>query len=313
VSRLLASAVAIALACCACAPAVDPEALLNDLSSTDVEARLEAGQKVDKIIASGDYEVFLRGLKSASLLNRAQSIVLLARVDRPEARKALRQLLAVDARMMLPFNPIRMRPASDSSDSRILVANLIQRQGGDPEAIKVLLQGAGETESVEVMTGTCFAIGALRDPAGIGFLDRATQHADVAVVRAAVQALGQFKEPEAEASLERLVSHPNLQVRTDLLTALGGRDDAASTDLVKRMGQSDPAPDLRVAAFQYLANAKSDDIVPYFIERLKDAPPEARPVLTNILAQRTKQSLGPRPEAWEQWWARHGTGARPAR
>jgi hypothetical protein len=312
-NRLLVGAVAIAALCCACAPAVDPEALLNDLSSTDVEARLEAGQKVDKMIAAGDYEVFLRGLKSASLLNRAQSIVLLARVDRPDARKALRQLLAVDARMMLPFNPIRMRPATETSDSRILVANLIQRQGGDPEAIKVLITGAVETQSAEVLTGTCFAIGALRDPAGIGFLDRATQNADVGVVRAAVQALGQFKEPEAEASLGRLLTHPILQVRTDLLTALGGRDDAASTDLVKRMGQSDPAPDLRVAAFQYLANAKGDDIVRYFIDRLKDAPPEARPVLFGILEQRTRQQLGSRPEAWEQWWARQSTGARPAR
>src|SRR5437867_7453252 len=116
---------ALTLLAAACAPAHDVRALFKDLQSPDIEAREDAAAELEALVRKGDYRVFLQGVESSEGLYKAQSIMYLSRVEGPEARRALRELLRVERRGMIPFNPIRMRPASEETDSRLLVGNLI--------------------------------------------------------------------------------------------------------------------------------------------------------------------------------------------
>jgi HEAT repeat protein len=287
----------------ACAPANDPDRLLADLTSDDVEARQEAADKITGIVASNDYKVFVRGLASADPLRRAQSIVYLGEMTSPEARRALTGLLAVERRMLLPFNPVRMRPQSELADSRILVATLIQRTVPDPEAVGVLTRGDVSAQTPETIAGTCLAAGALRDPAAVPFLAKAARHPSPEVVRAAVQALGMFDTQEAEEALLGASTHPSPEVRADVVSALATRLDDSTRSIMMTMGREDASSEIRATALQSLSRFKGDDIVPYFIDRLGDAPEELRPVLQEILSRLTGQALGPKPQPWARWWA----------
>jgi len=289
----------------ACAPAQNADKLLADLTNPDLEVRQEAADALETIIQKNEHDVFVRALSSPNMLTRAQSIVYLSRMTSPPAREALRGLLATDRRMMLPFNPVRLRPQSEMTDSRILVATLIQRTGPDPRAITLLLDGADSEQTSDMLAGTCFAVGALRDPAGIPFLARAARHPDPAVVRAAVQALGQFSTDEALAALKIASTHPVTEVRSDVLSALSSRDDGAARAILMDVGRDDPQPELRASAWQILSRFKGDDIVPYFIDRLGDAPDVARPTLVEILQRLTGQNLGPKRDAWARYWSNH--------
>jgi HEAT repeat protein len=306
---LLALGAAAALLLGRCAPADDIEKLFADVASSDLEVRQEAADRIDALVQQGRYEVFARGLKSANLNVRAQAMVQLARMPAPGARQTLRDLLARDHRMMLPYNPIRLKPMRELNDSRILAANLIRRGGGDPDAVGVLLQGAEENATPEETVGTCLALGALHDPKGIAFLDKAAKHPDIDVVRAATQALGQFEDPEALAVLKRLATHQAPEVRADVVSALSSRDSPEVEEILKKVGTEDPSTDLRAAALQGLGRFKDPGMVPWLIARLKDAPPEARPAVAQALNQVTGQSLGPSPESWQRWYARSGAPA----
>jgi HEAT repeat protein len=288
-----------------CAPAEDADALFAALGSADMEVRQEAADKIESLVESGGFPVFVRGLDSKIPINRANSLVQLARMSQPGAREALRAQLAIGRRVMLPFNPIRVRPTRELSDSRILVANLIHRGGDDPAALGVLLDGVGEDLPADVLEGTCFAIGALGDPAGIPYLEKAARHRELAVARAAAQALGQFQGPEAVAALGRLSQHPAAVVRSDVVTSLAGRDDEATRVLLRTIGESDPDPDLRASAYSALSRINDPALVPYLIDRLKDAPGSARDSAAETLARLTGQSLGTKPESWQRWWAKN--------
>jgi HEAT repeat protein len=302
-----ALAVLLLLPGAGCAPAEDPEKLFADLQSTDGEVRQEASEKLDAIVDKGDPSPFVRGLSSPSLPIRAQSIVQLARMTSPEARVVLRGLLARDRRMMLPYNPIRLRPMNEKNDSRILVANLIHRGGGDPEAIDVLLRGAEENATTDLLKDTCLAIGALADPKGVPFLEKAALHPDATVARAAAQALAQFPGPEALASLKRLLEqHRDEQVRGEVLSGLTARDEPGVEDLLKRSAEGDASADLRTTAVMALQKYPDPALVPWLIGLLKTAPQETRPAIVQLLTQRTGQSLGGSPEAWQRWYARSG-------
>jgi len=301
--------VALALWSAACAPAENADTLLVDLASPDLEVRQEAADKIETIVQRNEHQVFVRALSSPNLLARAQSIVYLSRMTSPPARQTLRGLLAIDRRMMLPYNPVRLRPQSEMTDSRILVATLIQRSGPDPEAITLLLAGAESEQTGDMLAGTCFAIGALKDPAGVPFLDRAGRHPDPVVVRAAVQALGQFTGAEALGPLRAASTHPAAEVRSDVLSALSSRDDDGARAILMDIGRDDPQPELRASAWQILSRFKGDDIVPYFIDRLGDAPEPARPTVVEILARITGQNLGPKRDAWARYWSSHAPGA----
>jgi HEAT repeat protein len=307
-----ASASTFLILALACAPAVDPDSLYGSLVSPDVEVRQEAAEKVETLVQKGDSDVFVRGLNSPNLVYRAQSIIYLGRIGTPKARKALLDLLAVDRRMMLPFNPVRMRPQREETDSRILVAELLRRAGGDPAAIGILLRGVEEGQVIESLTGTCYAVGALRDPAGLAFLDKAARHPETGVVRAAIQSAGQFNQAESNAILRRAISHPVVEVRADVLSSLSSRNDADARGILETIGESDPSPDLRASAFESLARFKPAEVVPYLIDRFKDAPETARPALLESLGHLTGQALGPKADPWTRWWAKQATGA-PAR
>ena len=311
-TRAGAIVAAIAALLGACAPAEDPDKLFADLQNPDNEARQEASERIDAIVGKGDPAPFVRGLKSSSLPVRAQSIVQLARMTTPEARTELRSLLDRDRRMMLPFNPIRLKPMQEPQDSRILVAHLIRRAGGDPQAIDVLLRGAEENQTVDLLGDTCLAIGALGDPKGIPFLEKAAMHPDATAARAAAQALHQFQGEEALAALGRLLDNPSTEVRGEVVSGLTARQEPGVEDLLKRVAEKDSSPDLRSAAILALQQNHDPALVPWLIALLKDAPEETRPAVLQVLSQRTGQSLGPNPDAWRRWYARANPGGSEA-
>jgi len=299
-----AIALTVLLGAWGCAPAEDPEKLLTALTSPDSEVREEAAEKLDAVVRKNDASVFLRGLDSQNALVRAQSITYLARMNTPEARESLRGLLAADKRMVLPYNPIKLRPESMAkTDSRILVASLIQRTKPDPKAIDVLLAGAEEGKTIDELVGTCLAVGALRDPAGVPFLDRASLHPEIEVVRAAVQAMAPFEGPETIPSLTRLSSDARDEVRADVVMSVANRTDPEARALLMAIGSKDPRSEIRIAAWESLSRQPADTVVPYFIDALRGADAETRTTLLEILARMTGQSLGSRPEAWAKFWA----------
>jgi HEAT repeat protein len=293
----------------ACAPAHDVDTLFKELQSHDAEARQDAAEQLDALVQQGDYKVFLKGLDSPDRLYRAQSIVFLSRMTRPEARGALRDLLRVDRRTMLPFNPIRLKQTSEETDSRILVANLIGETGGDPEAVEVLTAGVDE-QPAEVRAATCFALGALRDPKGIPFLVGRSRDPEVEVVRAAAQALGRFRQPEVIEALKALASNPSIEVRSDALSSLEMQESPAVIPILESVGASDPVPELRLAAIEKLTVFKDRSLVPYLIGRLKAPDQPSRAAALGLLGRLTGQDLGPRPDRWERWWAQNGKGVR---
>ena len=295
-----AAAVLIAMVL-GCAPAYDVQTLYGQLQSNDIEERQDAQEKINRIIRDGKYEVFAQGAVSPIKEHRAPSIIYLARIEQPQARAALRDLLRVGKRSMIPYNPIRMKPTSEETDSRILVAHLIQENGGDPEAVGALLEGM-EGQPPDVLAGACYALGALRDPGGIAFLTKTTGHQDIEVVRAAVQALGMFRTHEVLDSLKPLLRHPSPEVRSEILSALELQEDLGAVDLLKMMAASDPSLEIRAAAMGQLGRFKGAATIPFLIEQLKSGEPANRRSALDTLRQMTGQALGPRPDPWRHWW-----------
>jgi HEAT repeat protein len=300
------AALAAVLAFAACAPAENFEKLFADLTNPDAEVRQEAADRIETVVQRNQYQVLVGAMSSPNMLLRANAILQLARMTSPDARTALVDLLAIDRRMMLPFNPVRQRPESEPTDSRIMVAYLIQRTGGDPRAIERLLEGAESEQTGDMLAGTCLAIGALGDPGGIAFLERASRHPETDVVRAAVQALGQFNTPESTAALRAASTHPVMEVRSDVISALSTRQDAQAAEILTTIGRVDPDPQLRASAWQVLSSRPGVEFVPYFIDRLADAPDSVRQTLVDILGRLTGRSLGPKRDAWARYWSSRG-------
>ncbi len=300
-SGLLAAGLALGR----CAPAHDPEKLLADLDSPDLEVRQDAVDAIDRIIKEGDYRVLQRGAESPDKDRRIQAILFLARIEQPKAREALRDLLRVEKRALLPYNPIRLKPQSEETDSRILIANLIAQRGGDPGAVALIMKGIDDNQPPEVLVGTCLALGALNDPQGVPHLAALSHHADVAVVRAAVEALGRFRTHEALEALKPLATHPALEVRSEVLSSLAGHEGAEAVDLLTSMAASDPAAAIRASAVQLLGRSKDLSLVPFLVVRLREGDPATRAAALESLGQITGQNLGPRPESWSRWWAQN--------
>jgi hypothetical protein len=99
-------------------------------------------------------------------------------------------------------------------------------------------------------------------------------------------------------------------VRTDALSALAAREEPEARSIIMEMGRQDPEPEVRASAFEILGGHAGDDLVPYFIDRLADAPESARPAVVDILVRLTGKSLGPKRETWARYWSsRERTGA----
>ncbi len=291
----------LAAASLSCAPAYDVQDLYSKLQSNDSEERQDAEEKIEKIIHEGKYEVFLRGVESPVKTHRAPSILYLARMTQPEARAALRDLLRIEKRSMIPYNPIRMKATSEESDSRILVAHLIALNGGDPEGLDLLVKGM-DGQPPDVRAATCYALGALRDPKGIPFLKTASASQEIDVARAATQALGMFRTRESLDGLKALLTHPSEEVRSEVLSALQLQDDPSVEGLIETMASSDPSNDLRSAALGQLSRFKDPSPVPFLIEQLKTKDEANRQVALDALRQVSGQPYGPRPEEWSRWW-----------
>ena len=300
-ARMMTAAAVVLLV--ACAPAHDARDLLTQIQSQDSEVREDAKQKIAAILKAGDFKVFERGAREGEGMVRVHSILYLARFTEPEAREALRGLLAVERRAMIPYSPIRMRVTSELTDSRILVAHLIHQNGGDPQALDVLVAGVEARQSPEIVTGTCFALGALHDPRGVPFLKSATASGETAVVRAAVEALVRIAGPEALDALLGVADHPSVEVRTDLLLAFELRREPGTATIVRRFALTDPASEVRALAAQQVARFPVPEAVPVLIEILRDRTPEVRVVAHEALVQIAGKNLAPRPEIWARWWA----------
>ena len=305
-----AAAVTWSLLASACAPAHDPETLYRDLQSNDLEVRQEASDTVDALIREGDYRVFLRGLESPNPIYRAESIVYLARLPQPEARRNLIDLLRIEKRMMLPYNPIRLKPSSTPSDSRILVAHMIKTFGKDPGAVPALLAGMERDQPDDVIIGTCFALGALEDPAGVSYLVQASQNRNVEIARAAVQSLARLQGADALKALADLARHPVMEVRGDVVSALSLRNEDLAIEALKSMGASDASPDVRAAAIRGLMQSGRPALTPYLIERLRAGDETTRAAAVEVLQKLTGRSFGARADLWSKWWTE--SQARPA-
>jgi HEAT repeat protein len=301
-SRLLVASLGVtAAAALGCAPAYDLQTLYNQLQNNDIEVRQDAREKIETIIQEGKFEVFVKGAQGTVKIYRAPAILDLARMEQPAARAALRDLLRLDKRVMIPYNPIRMKPSSEETDSRILVAHLIRGHGGDPEAVKLLLDGA-EDEAPDVLVGTCFALGALRDPAGIPFLSIASRHPELEVARTAAQALSVFNTPEALAALKALLDHPEEAVRSEVVSGLQLHENPEVAEMLMTMAASDPSPEVRSSAMSQLGRFKEASVVSFLIERLKGGDETTRMNALGALRQLSGQRFGLSQEAWRRWW-----------
>lgn len=289
----------------ACAPARDAGTLLRDLESDDLEVRQDASEQLDEVLRKRDHRVFVRGADSDQPMVRVLSLMYLARIDTPEAKDALRGYLAFDRRALVPFNPIRMKPVSERTDSRLLVASLIHNGGGDPQAVAILTRGVDEGQPVDVLTGTCLGLGILRDPQGLPFLARMADHGETSVVRAAVQALGRIPDDAAVEALRKAAAHPAAEVRSEVLTALNAHDSAAAYALVRELAASDPDREVRSTALRQVGRDRSARTIEFLIDQLAKTDAALRPVVLEALGQQTGQALGPRPEAWRRWWSQH--------
>ena len=306
-ARLLVACVAlIAGAGLGCAPAYDAQTLYSQLQNSDIEVREDAREKIESMIQQGRYEVFLKGAASPNKSYRAPAILDLARMEQPAARAALRQLLRQEQRQMIPYNPIRMKPTTEETDSRILVAHLIHLHGGDPEAVKPLLEGA-EEQDPDVLTGTCYALGALHEPAAIPFLTIASRHPEMDVARAAAQALSTFNTPEALAALKTLLSHPSEEVRGEVLSGLELHEGPEVIEMLKTVALSDPSTEIRTTAISQLSRFKDASVVAFLIEQLRGRDDASRQAALAALRALSGQSFGPNPASWTRWWDAHRT------
>jgi len=299
----MALALLMCLVLSSCAPADDAEALFYDLDHPDYEVRFEAQERLAQIMRDGRYDAFLRSMNSDNQLIRANSIVYLGQMPQPDSRRALRSLLAVDKRMMLPFNPVHMNYSSEKIDSRVIVATMFHRTEDDPEAITTLLEGTSVDQEQEVVVGTCLAIGALGDARGVPFLAEASGHQDVKIVRAAIEALGHVRGPEALAALTSKIKHPSRVVRIDILSALDIRPRSESAEAIRALGSGDAAADVRRTAIAMLAVSGDAGLVPYLIARLNDPDKAVRLAAIAGLERVTGQALGESAADWEAWWA----------
>jgi HEAT repeat protein len=298
---LLASALLVPPAC---APPYEAGRLLDDLQSADSDVRQDATERLARILKAGDHEVFLRGARTLEGTARVQSILYLARFEQPEARAALRGLLRAEERALIPWNPIRMKPQSERTDSRILVAHLILQAGGDPEAAAVLLAGA-ETQPPEILTGTLYALGVLRDPRGLPLLAAAAGSDHEPVARAAVEALGRIRGPEALEALRGASTHALEPVRIDVVSALDARAEPEAADLVRAIAASDPAPEVRAMAIRQLGRHRRPEVIGFLIEQLAGPDALTRQAAHEMLLLLTGESLRPDPRLWSRWWSQN--------
>jgi HEAT repeat protein len=287
-----------------CAPQVDVEKLFVQSNSDDYEERVEARQRLGQLVEKGEVEPFARGLKSRNAETRVQCIFHLLAIQNPESKKPLVGELELSRRFMVFYNPIRMVPVSNPSDSRIMVANILWTKGGDPKAAETLAEGYGKEPDVDTRVATVFALGALHDPAAVPALKKALKDTELKVVRAALEGLNLIDPQGVKQSLVEGLSDTGEQVRANSASALAGIHDPGASEALLQAVRNDPSMKVRLAALASLPNAGGLSYFAPILGILRDphSSPEMKAAATTALQGMTAQDFGQDAARWAAWW-----------
>ena len=287
-----------------CAPEVDVEKLFVQSNSDDYEERLEARQRLGQLVEKGEVEPFALGLQSRNSQTRVQCILHLLLIKNPESKKALVEELELSRRFNVFYNPIRLIPVSDPSDSRIMVANILWTKGGDPKAAETLAQSYGKEPDVDTRVATVFALGALHDPAAVPTLKKALKDPELRVVKAALEGLNLQQAPGISQSLLEGLSDSSEDVRANTASVLGGFHDPASSEALLQTIHNDPSMKVRLAALGSLSSAGGWSVFAPILGLLKDprSPAEMKAKAATALQAMTGQDFGVDAARWAGWW-----------
>ncbi|HEU5182743.1 MAG TPA: HEAT repeat domain-containing protein [Candidatus Polarisedimenticolia bacterium] len=293
----------------ACAAEVDVEKLFVQSNSDDYEERVEARQRLAELIESGSVEPFAKGLQSPNVETRVQSILHLLAIHTPESKKPLVGELELSRRFNTFYNPIRLVPVSTPSDSRIMVAHILESKGGDPKAVEILADSYGKEPDTATRVATVYALGALQDKAAVPALHKALRDPEMDVVRAALEGLTQIRTPGIAGMLIEGLADQNETIRANSATALSsfGEPDAAKA-LLDAL-HKDPSPKVRLSAVGALPNAAGYAAFNPILSLLKDphAPPEMKDQAATSLQSLTGQDFGQDAARWAKWWEQNKT------
>src|SRR5439155_17220349 len=117
--------------------------------------------------------------RSPNAETRVQSILHLLAIQSPESKKPLVDELALSRRFNVFYNPIRLVQISTPSDSRIMVAHILQMKGGDSRTAPILAKSYGQEPDVDARVATIYALGALQDPGAAPALEKGLRDAEV--------------------------------------------------------------------------------------------------------------------------------------
>jgi len=287
-----------------CASEVDVEKLYVQANSEDYEERVEARDKLEDLVQKKDVEPFARGLRSANAEARVQSILHLQAIESPEAKEALIGELDLTRRFNVFYNPIRLVPVSTPSDSRIMIAHIVLLKGGDPKAVKILSDSYGREPDAPARVATLYAIGALKDPAGIPTLFRGLKDPDMDAVRASVEGLQLMHSDKITESLIEGLSDTHEQIRLNSVVALTGFHESESFQALLKAAEKDSSRKVRAAAIFALFGTGGaiafDPVLGLLKENQADA--EIRDAAIRALRSFTGQDFGADVPKWNRWW-----------
>jgi len=286
-----------------CASEVDVEKLYVQSNSDDYEERVEARQKLSRLVSEGKVEPFAHGLGSVNAETRVQSILHLMAIRSDEARRALVGELEFSRRFNVFYNPIRLVPSSLASDSRIMIARIIFLNGGDPKAVEILDATYGKEPDAEARVGTLYALGALADPKAIPALRRGLADPELKGVRAALEGLNQLQVPDLAGALLKGLSDSNEQVRFNAATVLSGFPGEETATALMEAVRKDPSQKVRMAALGSVAYAGAPDAFDFILGILKDpgSTQEMKDKAASALRSLSNQDFGRDAARWSQW------------
>lgn len=287
-----------------CAAEVDVEKLYTQANSDDYEERVEARQKLGQLVEKGEVEPFAKGLRSPNAETRVQSILHLLAIQSPESKKPLVDELELSRRFNVFYNPIRLVQVSTPSDSRIMVAHILQMKGGDSRAAPILAKSYGQEPDVGARVATIYALGALQDPGAAPALEKGLRDAEVKVVSAALEGLNQLRTPGLAAILLKGLSDSSDDVRANSATVLAGFHDPGVGEALLQALQKDPSMKVRLAALGALPNAGGPSVFAPILNLLKNqqTPRELREKAATALQSLTAQDFGQDAVRWARWW-----------
>jgi hypothetical protein len=288
----------------ACASEVDVEKLFVQSNSDDYEERVEARQKLGQLVESGSVEPFAKGLQSSNNETRVQSILHLLAIRNPESKKPLLGELELSRRFNTFYNPIRLVPVSTPSDSRIMVAHILEAKGGDPKAAEILAASYGKEPDTATRVATVYALGALNDQAAIPPLRKALKDPEIEVVHAALEGLNQIKAPGTAAALIEGLADSNETIRANSASALSSFTEPEAARALLEALHKDPSPKVRLSALGALPNAGGFSAFAPILALLKDprTATEMKNKAATSLQSLTGQDFGQDAAKWARWW-----------